>query len=63
MVRTLIVSILLHEIETQIKQLKNSGVSVGDSEICDMTYYGVIDEIWVLDYHLLTVPVLKCDWV
>ena len=28
-----------------------------------MTYYRVIDEIWVLDYHLLKAPVLKCDWV
>ena len=42
---------------------QNSGVSVGDSKICDMTYYAVIDEIWVLDYHLLKVLVLKCDWV
>ncbi|XP_038698507.1 uncharacterized protein LOC119996072 [Tripterygium wilfordii] len=30
---------------------------------CDTTFYGVIDEIWVVDYHLLKIPVLKCDWV
>lgn len=29
----------------------------------DMTCYGVIDEIWVVDYHLLKILVLKCDWV
>lgn len=28
-----------------------------------MTYYGVIDEIWVLDYHLLKVLMLKYDSV
>ena len=29
----------------------------------DMTFYGVIQEIWELDYVLLRVPVFKCDWV
>ena len=26
---------------------------------CDMAFYGVIDEIWVVDYHLLKIPLLK----
>ena len=30
---------------------------------CDMTFYGVIDEIWVVDYYLLKIPLLQCDWV
>ena len=30
---------------------------------CDMTFYGVIDQISVVDYHLLKIPPLKCDWV
>ena len=29
----------------------------------DITYYGVIQEIWELDYVVLRVPVFKCDWV
>ncbi|XP_060969844.1 uncharacterized protein LOC133037053 [Cannabis sativa] len=28
-----------------------------------MTYYGVVDEIWELDYGLLRIPLLKCSWV
>lgn len=28
-----------------------------------MTYYGVITEIWLLDYWTLKVPLFKCDWV
>jgi len=26
-------------------------------------YYGVIDEIWEVDYNKFTVPVFKCQWV
>nr|BAV56711.1 transposase [Ipomoea nil] len=29
----------------------------------DMVFYGVIDEIWELDYHTFRVPVFKCNWV
>ncbi|KAH7844298.1 hypothetical protein Vadar_026592 [Vaccinium darrowii] len=29
----------------------------------EMNFYGVITEIWQLDYHLLKIPVFKCDWV
>lgn len=28
---------------------------------CDVAFYGVIDEIWVIDYRLLKVRMLKCD--
>ena len=28
----------------------------------DMTFYGVIEEIWELDYHNFRVPVLLCHW-
>lgn len=30
---------------------------------CDMTLYGVIDEIWILNYHLLKNFMLRCDLV
>ena len=30
---------------------------------CDMTFYGVVNEIWELDYITTRVPVLFCDWV
>lgn len=26
-------------------------------------YYGVLQEIWVLDYHFRQIPLFKCDWV
>jgi hypothetical protein len=29
----------------------------------ERTYYGVISEIWLLDYHVFSTPVFKCDWV
>ena len=29
----------------------------------DMMFYGVIEEIWDLDYHVFRIPVMKCDWV
>jgi len=28
-----------------------------------MTYYGVIQEIWEVDYTLFTIPPFKCKWV
>ena len=51
---------------------QNSGVSV---EAIDMHiskevattrqtfYYGVLQEIWVLDYRFMQLPLFKCDWV
>ncbi|KAL8539307.1 hypothetical protein ACS0TY_001075 [Phlomoides rotata] len=29
--------------------------------VSDMTFYGVIDEIWELDYF--RIPIFKCIWV
>ena len=31
--------------------------------ICDMTFYGVLDEIWDLDYYMFSQPLFKCSWV
>nr|GEW15801.1 hypothetical protein [Tanacetum cinerariifolium] len=54
------------------KVYQNSGVSV---EAIDMHiskevattgqafYYRVLQEIWVLDYHFMQIPLFKCDWV
>nr|GEU32557.1 hypothetical protein [Tanacetum cinerariifolium] len=54
------------------KVYKNSGVSV---EAIDLHifkevattrqafYYGVLQEIWVLDYHFRQISLFKCDWV
>ena len=28
-----------------------------------MTFYGVIDEIWQLDYLMVKKTLFKCDWV
>lgn len=30
---------------------------------CDMVFYGVIKEIWELDYVSFRTPLFKCDWV
>ncbi|XP_019172841.1 PREDICTED: uncharacterized protein LOC109168279 [Ipomoea nil] len=58
-----------------LRAVQNSGVSlVGnimqvssakDKNLVesDMVFYGVIDEIWELDYHTFRVPVFKCNWV
>ena len=54
---------------------QNSGVSIeatgmhvasakdNNPVIAKSCYYGVIQEIWLLDYHLLRIPIFKCDWV
>ena len=26
-------------------------------------YYGFLQEVWVLDYHLRQIALFKCDWV
>ena len=31
--------------------------------VSNMTYYGVIKEIWEVDYVMFRIPVFKCDWV
>ncbi|XP_073153044.1 uncharacterized protein [Henckelia pumila] len=54
---------------------QNSGVSLVASTmlvcsakdknplIADVSFYGVIEEIWELDYHQFQVPLFKCAWV
>ncbi|XP_073033699.1 uncharacterized protein [Primulina eburnea] len=54
---------------------QNSGVSLVASTmlVCsakdknllmtDVTFYGMIEEIWELDYHQFQVPLFKCVWV
>ncbi|XP_073129709.1 uncharacterized protein [Henckelia pumila] len=31
--------------------------------VSDMVFYGVIQEIWVVDYHKFQIPMFKCNWV
>ncbi|GJY68819.1 putative reverse transcriptase domain-containing protein [Tanacetum coccineum] len=54
------------------KVYQNSGVSVEAIDlhiskevaiIRQAFYYGVLQEIWVLDYHFRKIPLFKCDWV
>lgn len=51
---------------------QNSGVSVETEDIHISKevattrrtfYYGVLQEIWVLDYRFRQLPLFKCDWV
>ncbi|XP_060963569.1 uncharacterized protein LOC133033047 [Cannabis sativa] len=57
------------------KKTQNSGVMIvaktfqlssskdKNSNECDMSFYGVIQEIWELDYNSFRIPVFLCDWV
>lgn len=51
---------------------QNSGVAVEatDTHISkdqisyeQTSYYGVLQEIWVLDYHIKKIPLFMCEWV
>ncbi|GJZ96142.1 RNA-directed DNA polymerase, eukaryota [Tanacetum coccineum] len=51
---------------------QNSGVSVEATDLHiskevattrQAFYYGVLQEIWVLDYRFRQIPLFKCDWV
>ena len=56
------------------KSRQNSGVSLEATTICrasakdntqvigQVTYYGVLREIIVLDYHTFQLPIFRCDW-
>ncbi|KAL6129629.1 hypothetical protein ACLB2K_072978 [Fragaria x ananassa] len=58
-----------------VRSTQNSGVylvadtpqvaSVRDKRmiIDEMSFYGVITEIWELDYEKFRIPIFKCDWV
>ena len=56
----------------ECKVHQNSGVSVVATEMhiskevvtyVQKPYYGVLQEIWVLDYHFRKIPIFMCDWV
>lgn len=58
-----------------IRVAQNSGVSLvaktmqvasaknKNPIVSDMVFYGVIEEIWELDYHKFQIPMFKCNWV
>ncbi|KAL4038500.1 hypothetical protein IC575_002121 [Cucumis melo] len=58
-----------------IRRVQNSGVSITATTMqvssskdknpvmSDMTFHGVIREIWEIDYHQLSFILFKCDWV
>lgn len=58
-----------------VRVVQNSGVSLvaktmqvatakdKNPIITDMEFFGVIQEIWELEYHTFRIPVFKCDWV
>nr|XP_011457399.1 PREDICTED: uncharacterized protein LOC101299055 isoform X1 [Fragaria vesca subsp. vesca] len=45
------------------KAMQVAGRKDNNPFVSDMWLYGVIQDIWVLDYTKFTVPVFKCDWV
>ncbi|BBN67204.1 hypothetical protein Prudu_8S000300 [Prunus dulcis] len=50
------VYLLAHTMQVASAKDKNPIVS-------NIGFYGVIQEIWDLDYHKFRIPVLRCDWV
>ncbi|XP_073057309.1 uncharacterized protein [Primulina eburnea] len=58
-----------------VRVVQNSGVSLvaktmqvasakdKNPIVTDMIFYGVIEEIWLLDYHKFQIPMFKCKWV
>lgn len=58
-----------------IRVVQNSGVSLvakimqvasakdKNPIVSDMVFYGVIEEIWIVDYHAFQIPMFKCIWV
>jgi hypothetical protein len=44
---------------------QNSGVHIDamDDNKNKNSYYGVIDEIWELEYGALNIPLFLCQWV
>ena len=58
-----------------LRATQNSGVSIialtlqitsaKDQNLvfCELCFYGIITEIWDLDYTMFRIPVFKCDWV
>ena len=61
--------------EDEISTMQNSGVMVVAESMhfssskdkypirASMGYFGVIEEIWVIDYTIFRVPIFKCKWV
>lgn len=61
--------------QDDIRRVQKSGVSITVTTIrvasakykspvmSDMTFYGIVQEIWELDYHALFFILFKCDWV
>ncbi|XP_052295799.1 uncharacterized protein LOC127901832 [Citrus sinensis] len=45
------------------KALQISSAKANNPVYSDMTFYGIIEEIWELDYHQFRIPVFRCDWV
>ncbi|CAL2255903.1 unnamed protein product [Prunus armeniaca] len=50
------VYLLAHTMQVASAKDKNSILS-------NMGFYGVIQEIWDLDYQKFTIPVFRCDWI
>ncbi|CAL8992949.1 unnamed protein product [Prunus brigantina] len=50
------VYLLTHTMQVTSAKDKNSILS-------NMGFYGVIQEIWDLDYQKFTIPVFRCDWI
>nr|GEX50772.1 hypothetical protein [Tanacetum cinerariifolium] len=42
---------------------KTTTIDSSRMEIAKDSYYGVIEEIWELDYTTVVIPILKCKWV
>ncbi|XP_073139031.1 uncharacterized protein [Henckelia pumila] len=45
------------------KTMQVSSAKEKNPIMADMVFYGLIEEIWSLDYHNFQIPMFKCHWV
>ncbi|KAL0533747.1 hypothetical protein IC582_027790 [Cucumis melo] len=65
----------VNDVLSYVERVQNSGVSITTTTMqvssfkdknpvmSNMTFYGVIQEMWEIDYHQLSFILFKCDWV
>jgi len=50
-------------VSLEVELLKFSTSKYQNPVFGSMTYYGVIQEIWEIDYTMFSIPLFKCKWV
>lgn len=58
----------MEQVEDDLRLPNNKSMHISSAKdknpiYAEMCYYGVIVEIWLLDYNMFKIPLFKCDWV